>query len=409
MPLELSSLLKKGFEVKIVLPFEILPKGLPLFRNVCYLALDLSGIQNFIFSQTDQNPSREEAQSRSEFVERILGTVHEKMREIPQYLFGSASGGNFTCAFLPTVNQEALCGILDSLQKSLFVSTAGKITFYYALCRAKCIPSARFSQRRHLHASAHLGKLLQKEKYHCRNLLFVQNSDADGSFSCFPPQKVSEKKGEDQAVVKLDLDHLGAFFREILEYDRSLRAGKALDGAIKQALKSDPRIEPVFAGGDDVFFLCPLSEVLSVLASFYRNLRNLLKKSEVLSDYAQNGFGISGGVCALRNRLDSIPFLSYLHAAEAALSSAKTKGKKNCLYFKMPTCEEYYLSWKDLLFLSDSFSKNRPVVLSQHRFSGADPICIPLLCDQLILAEKQKHSVSKKDEKRLYEIKKKSV
>ena len=218
-----------------------------------------------------------------------------------------------------------------------------------------------------------------------------------------------KKRSSDQAVCKFDLDHLGAFFREISEYDRKICVGQALDQAIKEALKKDPRIETVFAGGDDIFFLCPLESALSVIASFYRRLRNLLKKSEFLAEYAEHNFGISGGVCALRNQLDTIPFLSYFRSAENALATAKTKGKKNCVYFKIPGGEEMQISWKNLLFLADALSREKETVFSQYRFGGADYINIPLLCDQLTFCEKQKSNFSKKDVKRLYEIKKMSL
>lgn len=396
--------------MKTVLPFEALPKGLPFGGKITYCVVDISGIQSYIFHAMDRHTTPAEIRSRSEFISRLTGEIHRRLTRFPGYLFGSVSSGKLLCGFHPSTKEHALREFLDRLQRTVFASTQGRLTFYYALCQSKCIPEHRFRNTDMQHAGAVLGQLLEEEKYHCLNLLSADmEQEADPLLTPVDSSITSPAREENQGVVKLDLDNLGAFFRDITAYDRRHRVSMALEAAIDTCLKADARIETVFAGGDDIFFLCPLSEYLSVISCFYRRLRKLLKESPELRGYEQNFFGISAGICVLRNQLDQIPLLSYWESAENALRIAKTKGGKNCLYVQLPSKELLYISWENLCLLSDIYTRLREPLHAQHRFTGADIAHVGVLAEQLSICGRYGNQLTKKELSRLYEIKKQSV
>ncbi len=396
--------------MKTVLPFEVLPKGLPFGGKITYCVVDISGIQSYIFHAMDRYTTPEEIRSRSSFIGSLTVEIHHRLAEFPGYLFGSVSSGKLLCGFHPSTKENTLRNFLDRLQRTVFASTRGKLTFYYALCQAKCITKQRFCSADMQHAGAVLGQLLEAQKYHCLNLLSTDmEREADPQLAPMDPPTAPADREENQGVVKLDLDNLGAFFRDITAYDRRHRVSRALETVINTCLSADCRIQTVFAGGDDIFFLCPLSQYLSVLSDFYRRLRKLLKESPELRGYEQNFFGISGGICVLRNSLDQIPLLSYWESAENALTAAKTKGGKNCIYLQLPGKEQLYISWENFCFLSDTYTRLREPLHSQHRFTGADLANVGVLADQLSICGRYDNQLTKKELSRLYEIKKQAV
>ena len=396
--------------MKTVLPFESLPKGLPLGGKITYCVVDISGIQSYIFHAMDRHTTPEEICSRSKFISDLTDEIHRSLTQIPGYLFGSVSSGKLLCGFHSSTKEQSLQGFLGRLQRAVFASTQGKLTFYFALCPAKCIPAHRFRNETMQHAGAVLGQLLETQKYQCLNLLsvdMVQEADPHLKPAAYAP--TSATSGENQGVVKLDLDNLGAFFRDITAYDHRHRVSQALETAIDTCLRADSRIEMVFAGGDDIFFLCPLSEYLSVISGFYRRLRKWMHADPDLCGYAQNFFGISAGICVLRNKLDQIPLLSYWESAETALTAAKTKGGKNCVYVQLPGKELLHISWENFCFLSDIYTRLQEPLHAQHRFNGSDLAHIGILAAQLSVCGKSQGKLTKKELSRLYEIKEQSL
>ncbi len=396
--------------MKLVLPFETLPKGLPFGGKITYCIVDISGIQRYIFHAMDCHTTPEEIRNRSAFVEHLTHFLGQQLSQIAGYLFGSDSSGKLLCCLHPSIKESTIRSLLDRLQRSVFASTRGQLTFYYALCSAKCIPETRFRETGMEHAGAYLGRQLENEKLHCLNLLDVDMVREENK-ALIPPVTPTAPAyaTEDQAVVKLDLDNLGDFFHRIPTYDKHHRVSKALEAIIKTCQNDDPRIVSIFAGGDDIFFLCPLSAYLSVIAGFYRNLRQKLANDPVLSLYEREHFGISAGISVLRNKLDTIPLASYWESTEDALHAAKTKGNKNCLYFQLPNKEQQYIGWEDLCFLADIYQRLREQVLAQHRFTGTDLVNLNLLTDQLIICGKNNNQVTKKELSRLYDIKNRTV
>lgn len=396
--------------MKPLLPFEKLPKELGFNKKITYCTVDISGIQSYIFSSIDRYTTPEEICNRSGFVEHITRYIHHKLSKISGYLFGSASSGKLLCAFRTSVNEDELCKTLNTLQRSVFASTEGKLTFYYAICQAKCVKEQAFNRENDLHASAQISTLLEKEKLHCLNLLGtdMQKDKKEELIPSFAPVNLSDA-AKDMAVVKLDLDNLGVFFRDIITFDRRHRVSVALDETIHNCLTADKRIHLLFAGGDDILFLCPMSDYLSVVSDFFRRLKIMMLENPNLSDYAQNHFGISAGICTLRKSLDNIPMQAYLENVEDALATAKTKGNKNCVFILLPCKEQLYIRWDDFCFLSDIFQRIKEPLLSQHRFSDSDFANINLLTDQIIILAKHQRLLTRKEQNRLYEIKKLSV
>ncbi len=396
--------------MKTVLPFKIMPKGLPFSKKITYCVVDISGIQSYIFNSMNCTTTPAQIRFRSEFVEYLTQYIHKKLSSVSGYLFGTMSSGKILCAFKPSVDENQLKSLLDSLQRKAFASTQGQLTFYYALCLTTCIPEHRFQSEKMQHAGALLGQILEKEKYHNLNLLNVDmKNDVDVNLLPHIPTASPIVKTEDQVVAKLDLDNLGTFFRNITAFDYRHRVSEALKKVIDKCLSDDTRIEVVFAGGDDIFFLCPFDEYLSVISEFYNRLKKRLKESAELSDYANNFLGISAGLCVLRNTLDNIPLLSYCESAEDALIAAKTKGGKNCLYLTLPGNGLLHINWDNFCFLSDVFTRLRKPLFAQHRFTGTDIFNINLLVEQLIICGKYNNHLGKKELNKLYEIKKQSL
>ncbi len=396
--------------MKTVLPFNDMPKGLPFNKKILYCVVDISGIQSYIFHAMDNTTTPAQVCFRSQFVEHLTHYIYEKLSFVPGFLFGSMSSGKILCAFRPSVKESKLQLLLDKLQRNTFASTQGKLTFYYAICSATCIPTHHYQCEKMQHAGNLLGQKLEKEKYHNLNLLQVDmKNDVDENLVPQIPSVSTNIKTDDQVVVKLDLDNLGSFFRGITCFDQRHQVSEALNKTIDQCLTADTRIELIFAGGDDIFFLCPFDEYLSVVSDFYIRLKRQFKETPELIDYADKYFGVSGGLCILRNKLDNIPLISYYESSENALIAAKTTGGKNCLCLQLPGNEILYIKWDDFCFLADVFSRLKEPLFAQHRFTGSDIFNISLLADQLSICGKHNNLLEKKEIKKLYEIKSQSI
>lgn len=393
--------------MKTVLPFEVLPKALPFSRKITYCVADISGIQSYIFHAMDRHTTAQLIRSRSRFVQQLTDKLLQRLQAIPGYLFGTKSSGKLLCAFHPKTDTAMLEKLLGQLQRTVFASTEGKLTFFFALCGAKCIPAKRFRPTME-HAGAALGRLLERKKYHCLNLLDVDmEAEADPEFAprLEPAPGVGSK--ETQMVLKLDLDNLGAFFQNITAYDQRDRVSVALNQAIGDCLAADKRIETVFAGGDDIFFLCPLDSWLEVLSGFYTRLRQVFTDTAQLRDYGVKYFSISGGCCLLRNKLDQIPLLSYWESAENALQAAKTKGGKNCLYLQLPSRELLHIRWENLCALSRLYSRLRKPLLARRSPDDTLLSHISLLAEQLSRCARGR--LTKEEERTLYDIQKEAL
>ena len=390
--------------MQTVLPFQTLPKGLPFSKKVIYCLLDISGIQSYIFHAMDRHTTAGQVRSRSAYVESLgprLQAILEK--QFPgKLLSASPVGGNLRCLFHPSVDPAVLQTFLEKLQRAVFASTEGKLTFFFAFCQAKCIPEDRFCREKMCLAGAYLAQKLEAEKYQPRNLLKTHMQQERVPLLTPPDQQADDEPPQtDQAAVKLDLDNLGTVFQKITAYDRHRQVSHSLNRHIKACLEADARISPVFAGGDDIFFLCPLAEFLPVVADFYRRLRLTLAKDPTLARYAQENFGLSAGISViLKNNRMSMS--AYWEESEQALHLAKTEGQKNCVYLQLPAIH-LHIAWEDLTFLAEVYSRPqvRAQLFEQHRFKGANLANLAELIQQL----QQTGLLTKKEMRRLDAIK----
>ena len=393
--------------MKTVLPFAALPKSLPFSHKVTYCVADISGIQSYIFHQMDRHTTASLIRSRSRFVEQLTQKLLLRLQALPGYLFGTYSSGKLLCAFHPKTDTAVLQTCLGQLQRTVFASTEGKLTFYFALCTAKCIPEERFRPNME-HAGAVLGRLLETEKYHCLNLLDVDMAaESDPEFIPRSEPTVATESKETQRVVKLDLDNLGAFFQKITAYDHRARVSKALNRVIPDCLAADSRIETVFTGGDDIFFLCPLDCWLEVVSGFYTRLHKLFTDTPELTDYGVNFFSISGGCCLRQNKLAPIPLLSYWESAETALQTAKTVGGKNCLYLQLPSKELLHIRWENFCRLSQLYKRLQTSLLARRSLNDNQLAHISFLAEQLSLCARGR--LTQEEERTLYDIRKEAL
>lgn len=368
--------------MKYVLPFETLPKGLPLGRKITYCLVDISGIQNYIFHGMTRNTSAEQLRSRSRFVAYVTDYLYQQLAQFPGFLFGTRSSGKLLCVFRSSVKPARLQPLLDRLQQVCFASTEGLLSFYYAMCEAKCIPQEKFCEQYMTLAAQEAGRILETEqKYRAINLLSVNMTEKDPAL--IPQETVDQAvpPTEDLAVVKLDLDNLGAFFRGITAFDQRDRISRAIDEQIQACLDADSRIMSVFAGGDDVFFLCPVHEYLSVVATFYQRLRQRLNQHPDLQAYEQNHFGLSAGISLLRQHGQTSLLLCW-EQAESALHHAKRRGGKNCICVLLSDNEGRIMNWPDFVALS-ALSVRHAAMLDNSRLTGANRMDVQWLCQQL--------------------------
>ncbi|MBE6587329.1 MAG: hypothetical protein E7647_02810 [Ruminococcaceae bacterium] len=345
---------------KTVLTFETLPKGLGITKSIIFGIIDISGIQKYIFGSMSTLSSAEDIRRRSAYVESLSHKICEMLRERfnRAYLFGTVSSGKVQCAFSPGASMNKLTDFCKKLQRAVFASTEGGLTFYYSFCRARCIQASDYDPKTMVTAPAVASGELEKQKFNCKNLLLT-DMENDFCRDLCPPAAASDENAHREepsramAAVKLDLDNLGLFFRNVGEFDKRHRISTALNDTISECIRSDGRITPIFAGGDDIFFLCRARDCLSVTVDFYKRLKNAVLENSELSDYGKDGvFGISAGAVRILSEHGRVPILIFGEKAEKKLHLAKTRGGKNCVCIG-----DSIIGWQELMLLWSNYSR----------------------------------------------------
>ena len=146
--------------MKVFLPFRKLPEGLGLFRSARYCVLDISGIQKYIFMNMDRSSTLAEIHSRSRFVEELSRTLLDKIRDAygKKLLFSAVSSGKVRFGLSTRVREDDLRALLDRLQRQVFASTEGKLTFFYAITQVTCVQERDFRASRMQYAGDDLAK-----------------------------------------------------------------------------------------------------------------------------------------------------------------------------------------------------------------------------------------------------------
>lgn len=315
--------------MKTVLLFENPPRRLR--RKVLAGVLDFSGIQTFIFGGLDRyTPSREVAQ-RSEYIAGLSRLLAERLRARfgGQLLFETVSSGKIYFALSSAVAEREAEAVLEAETGKVFASTDGRLAAYYALTPAVLLQEMQFDGAAMRPAPEVLAEQLAEKKLRPLSLLTLDlQAHFDGAMAYRSvPRQEAAWSGRKMAV-KLDLDNLGAFFREIRALDTRDRVSRALDGAITCALDADPTLIPIFKGGDDIFFLCDFEGWMGAVSGFYRRLKARVQQSPELWAYGPL-FSVSGGVRRIA-RMET-PLIFYSENAEKYLMEAKNRGKNRLI------------------------------------------------------------------------------
>ncbi len=400
------------FIIKSVLIFENLPKTFLFNKKIIFAVLDFSGIQKYIFGDLTKTSNQQEIYNRSKYVEKLTQKIAEKISvEFSGkngFLDASISSGKISVIFSNKIDLIKLNEYLSSLQRSVFATTKGKLTFYFAFCVASCIKSSSFKSNTMQPVNITISALLQEEKFSCENLLLTDmQKEYNIEFSeenLLTKTTINEDLTGVYGAIKLDLDNLGAFFSGIKEFDKKKRVSLELDKIIKDCILKTENLVPIFSGGDDIFFICNLNDWLNTVSDFYIKLKNALVNSESLLVYAKNYFGISAGVSVIRE-IENASFLYYSETAENALTVAKTGGGKNCLCVLLPDKEQRIISWSDFLTLSEIYKKVQNKIFKNSSVFLKDTADLRWLKNQLLKHQQlNKTLLSRKDVKEIEQL-----
>ena len=298
--------------------------------GACLAVYDFSGIQSYIFGRMDRFSAPEEIAGNSRYIEALTEELLRRLQEeFPDMKFYSMSSGKLLCGFPKKVSRERLEEVSRKMQRQLFATTLGRLTFHFAAAEIRCIPENR-SRPGQIPAGAFLSRQLNRQKTHNTGLLGISMEEF------YDPTLTPEALGirsenifipkASVMALKLDLDNLGAFFRGISAFDRRDAVSRQLKEILSGAVGSDRRITEIFAGGDDIFVLCDYEHYLEVICDIHTRLEQAVKKH--LPDYGES-FGLSGGAARVRNDLSRTPLLYYYRQTEEMLDEAKACPGKN--------------------------------------------------------------------------------
>ena len=113
----------------------------------------------------------------------------------------------------------------------------------------------------------------------------------------------------------------------------------------------------IYAGGDDIFFICPFSCILEVIQTVYLNIKRRIYEEQELANY-KDDFGISCGICLFHR---DVPMIHYLDNAETELLKSKDRGKNQI------TVENLSLSWSEWKKLNEIMDRCNHTLDSKKR------------------------------------------
>lgn len=377
-------------------------RELPLeFRDgECIIAAqyEIAGIQPFIFGQLSDCTEASEVRRRSRYIEWLTEQIHRYLQEKFLQNGGirvlSQSSGKLICAFREKAGQKRISEISDQLQRIVYASSPGQLEMFYGTCRAYVT-----TQQVRKDASAELGISVNKNKYHCVNLLQGKQLSMrreDFSISAMHEKKdggmrEAGAKGNILMAVKLDLDNLGSFFSNLNAFDDHRAASLELAEVLAGACTEAEGTTPIFIGGDDLFLLIEPDCFFLSLCRIYTNIMEGIAQKDFIKRAAQI-IGISCGCTPIRGDLtENLPLLYYYDISEKMLERAKAVPGKNAVVIdKSEHANMQYLRWDQMNCLKKGIQriqkesvwtesgdrsymlKTAPVVLAEYLCRRAD-------------------------------------
>lgn len=384
--------------------FRTIPNTLKRNGKVKLLQLELSGIQRYIFGDINICTPIYVVSARSQYIKDItalsLAQIKNKLGEKSVTEELNNSSGKLILALDRSLKDSSIKEALDELQRIIFASSQAKLQMFYAICDAKITDNVENLAR--CNASKLLIEKLEKNKYHCTNILDYDTNKYDYALfrikQCTYDPKETDQKSARMAI-KFDLDNLGLFFGSMQQFDVRNAASQALSSVLLSSLENIPDVQKIFIGGDDIFATASVDTYLNVISKMYNNIRKGIMTKPELESYRAY-FGISGGASIIRNDLGKESLLVLYHASENELLTAKSAKGKNVI-----SINNAVVSWEQFLVLTEIVEKNK-----NKLFSNIDNNAKMILMEDVlrltarVLSMKRQITMTKEQERLLKEI-----
>ncbi|NLX65156.1 MAG: hypothetical protein GX022_10380 [Clostridiaceae bacterium] len=329
---------------KEVLFFKDIPSGYRENEKIIFAGVDFSGIQSFIY-QDDSMESLNEIAGRSEYIQLLTVKINEELTEILEDYFYTpitVSSGKIQAIIKNNKNAQSIFeNHLKKVQETVFLENQGKIGIFYGTTHA---------QLRNRDSGAYndaflaLANVIERNKYQSYNLYVADSqylSQTPYSVHSLLPKKESGNSVSldsiKLAAVKMDFDNLGNLFSSIREADVKAGISKTITETINEAFSEVKNIHLIYAGGDDIFFICRFKDMIEVIQTVYLNIKRRVYEESALADYKKD-FGISCGICLFHK---DVPIIHYMDNAEIELLKSKDRGKNRI------TAENLSISWDE--------------------------------------------------------------
>lgn len=341
-----------------IIAFRTIPQSLKNNEKIKLLQLELSGIQRFIFGDIDINTPIEVVSTRSQYIKDItalsLAQIKNRLGEksVKQEL--NYSSGKLILALDRSLKDSSITEALDELQRIIFASSQARLQMFYAFCDAKVTDNVQELAK--CNASMLLIEKLEKNKYHCTNILDYEPEKYDNPMLRIKECTYDSKQTNHRLIrmaIKFDLDNLGLFFGSMQQFDLRNAASKALNSVLSSSLENIPGVQKIFIGGDDIFATAPADTYLMDISIMYQRIKNGIMTRAELESY-RSSFGISGGASIIRNDLGKESLLVLYHTSENELSTAKSANGKNVI-----SINKSVLSWEQFITLTELVEKNK--------------------------------------------------
>ncbi len=313
--------------------FRNLPEGFQNQEEAHLVGVDLSGIQRFIFSVTDNEGSLRQIKENSLMIERLTERVLEELETVQpleedQIVTKTSGRIHFIVKEEKTV--EKMRELLQRIQEDVYLSFAGELRLYHtaiAVTLEEAPPKRENLAHRNLLQS--LGEARRKDyglldcaksvpKTDYRNTLDVKLTPDSQHAKNIDELLEDGQKHRYTTGMKLDFDNLGSYFQSLGYADEIKKHGQEIEKKINDVLAEIPNIYKVFVGGDDIFILCNFYRSFDIAADIAQKLR------DAFADFEGYDFGVSCGMVHFREKTSIV---YYGEKLEDALLQAKTEGK----------------------------------------------------------------------------------
>lgn len=324
--------------------YQHLPPFLRAGEEIYLAHYDISGIQAYIFSQISIYTSKEEIAERSKYIENLtLRIAKYLLTQFPgKANVLTSSSGNILCSFAGTLQEGKIREVSDHVQRAVFATTEGRLEIYYGLARAIAVEGKIPEGTRS--ASALCWEDLQRQKFHCTNLLrtdfqkdILDEIKVNAGISAEDKETVRKSIQDERKVyvaIKFDFDNLGAFFHSLNSFDESRAASEALEEIIKHCFDGINGVRPIFTGGDDIFAITELKRCYIVLEQMYERIKHSIDVSPAMEKFRGENFGLSGGCSFIQSSYGEVPLIFFMEESEEALSEAKRiPGKRSIVFW----------------------------------------------------------------------------